>query len=278
VDASRHATHWPLYELVPFSGTNGLRVLEIGCGLGTDAAMFARSGAAYVGLDLTEPAARLTKQKLRTYGLPGSTLQADAEHLPLGDAQFDVAYSWGVIHHTPDTQACVDELQRVLRPGGKLILMLYSKHGWWYYRIRLHWLLLSLLALGPVAAVAESAFGARPDRVQRWVKLYKRDPRALFRRLLARETDTAPDGVNPHSKVYDPAEARQLVAGFTEIETLSAHWIDLPILERILGRTAYRSVMRWLGSVNGPCLYVFAKKEPLEHPTNSRARAPAVVA
>jgi ubiquinone/menaquinone biosynthesis C-methylase UbiE len=260
VDASRHSTHWPLYELVPFAETRGLRVLEIGCGLGTDAAQFARSGAEYVGLDVTQPAARLTSAKLRAYGLPGDTMQADAERLPLRAESVDVAYSWGVIHHTPDTQACVDELYRVLRPGGKLILMLYSKHGWWYYRILWHWLLLSLLRAPVLAWVAQRLLGARRDRVERWATLYRRDPRALFARLVARETDTAPSGVNPHSKVYDAAEARQLVHRYAGIRTQTAHWIDLPALERLLGRSRYRRIMSWLGSVNGPCLYVFATK------------------
>jgi SAM-dependent methyltransferase len=67
IDTARHATHWPLYELVPFDDTQGRRVLEIGCGLGTDAVEFARCGARYVGLDLTEPAVRLTRHKLRAY-------------------------------------------------------------------------------------------------------------------------------------------------------------------------------------------------------------------
>jgi SAM-dependent methyltransferase len=258
---------------VPFGETKGLRVLEIGCGLGTDAAEFARSGAEYVGLDVTQPAASLTSQKLRAYGLPGSTLQADAEHLPLSDATVDVAYSWGVIHHTPDTQACVDELRRVLRPGGRLILMLYSRQGWWYYRIRWQFLLLASLRVPLVASTAERLFGARPDLVKRWVDLYRRDPRMLFARLVARETDTAPEGVNPHSKVYDAADARQLVGQFVDVQTRAAHWIDLPALERLVGRKRYRQLMNWLGSVNGPCLYVFAQK-----PTSVRRSSAKVAA
>jgi SAM-dependent methyltransferase len=165
-----------------------------------------------------------------------------------------------VIHHTPDTQACVDELRRVLRPGGRLILMLYSRHGWWYYRILWQFLLLSWLRLPLVAGTAEHILGVQPDRVRQWVKLYRRDPRALFARLVARETDTAPSGVNPHSKVYDAADARQLVGQFVDVQTRAAHWIDVPALERYMGRQRYRQLMSWLGAVNGPCLYVFAQK------------------
>jgi SAM-dependent methyltransferase len=143
VDDSRKQTHWPLYEIVDFSQAKDLEVLEVGCGLGTDAAEFARSGAHYTGIDLTAPAVELTRKKLRAYGLPGITWQADAECLPFPDASFDLVYSWGVIHHTPDTEQCVAEIWRVLRPGGKLILMLYHAHGWWEYRIRHHWRIIS---------------------------------------------------------------------------------------------------------------------------------------
>jgi SAM-dependent methyltransferase len=260
IDQAREATHWPLYELVPFDQSKGQRVLEVGCGLGTDGATFARHGADYVGIDLTQPAARLTHQKLRAYGLPGSTLQADAERLPFADGVFGLAYSWGVIHHTPDTEACVEEMRRVLRPGGRLVLMLYSSRGWWYYRVQLHWRLLELLDRPLVARLIERVFGAPRARVERWVELYRRDRRHLFEQFVARETDTAPRSVNPHSKTYTADEARRLVRHFDDVRVQAAHWIDLPSLERVLGRPRYRRLMRWLGRVNGPCLYVFARK------------------
>jgi SAM-dependent methyltransferase len=208
--------------------------------------------------------------------LPGATIEGDAERLPLPDASFDVAYSWGVIHHTPDTQACVDELHRVLRPGGKLILMLYSKHGWWYYRIRWHWFVLSLLRIPALGVLIQRVLGARNDTVRRWVRLYRRDPQGLFAKIVARETDTATSGINPHSKVYGAADARRLVGQFTQVHTRAAHWIDLAPLERVLGRERYRQVMRWAGAVNGPCLYVFAEKALVDQPirvSTSRAGA-----
>jgi ubiquinone/menaquinone biosynthesis C-methylase UbiE len=261
VDQSRERTHWPLYELVPFEQMRGLRVLEVGCGLGSDGARFARNDADYVGLDLTDPAVRLTLQKLRAYGLPGATVQGDAERLPFCDNTFDVAYSWGVIHHTPDTDACVEEMWRVLRPDGRLILMLYFDRGWWYLRLRYHWLLLSLLDKGAVFELAHRVGHVPRWRLQRWVDLYRQNKQELFQQFVARETDTAPGGVNPHSKVYSRTEARRLVRRFDNIHLKAAHWIDLPRLERMLGRARYRMLMRWLGSVNGPCLYVFAEKQ-----------------
>jgi ubiquinone/menaquinone biosynthesis C-methylase UbiE len=128
------------YELEPFihgfadfSAARGKRVLEIGVGLGTDHVQFARAGAHLHGVDLTEKGVELVGRRLDLEGL-GSDLQvADAERLPFDDESFDVVYSWGVLHHTPDTPAAVREAIRVLRPGGRLCAMLYARHSWVSY-------------------------------------------------------------------------------------------------------------------------------------------------
>jgi SAM-dependent methyltransferase len=269
VDNSRKETHWPLYEIVPFSITAGLDVLEIGCGLGTDAVEFARAGARYTGIDLTAPAVDLTRRKLVAYGLPGTTLQADAEQLPFPDDHFDVVYSWGVIHHTPNTDRCVAEIRRVLRPGGMLILMLYHAHGWWEYRIRHHWRLLSLLRFRPAAWFARR-MGADPQRVDIFRDLYRHDPDMLRERFIAKETDGAFDSANPHSKLYSKRTMRELLREFDDIELHAAHWIETPLLERMLGRTLYQKLHRLGGSLNGSCLYAFARK-PLSIPSTKQA-------
>ena len=71
-------------------------------------------------------------------GLTGEFVHHDAEHLPFPDDTFDVVYSNGVIHHTPNTQQVVREIFRVLKPGGKAIIMLYAEHSWHYW-YRLVW-------------------------------------------------------------------------------------------------------------------------------------------
>ena len=79
----------------------GQRVLEIGCGLGTDATNFARAGAEYTGLELSEVSLGLAKKRFDVFGLDGTFVHANAEQLTqhVRKASFDLIYSFGVIHH-----------------------------------------------------------------------------------------------------------------------------------------------------------------------------------
>lgn len=113
-----------------FAECGGRDVLEVGVGLGTDFVRFARAGARVVGVDLTAKAVEMTRERLALEGLDGTVLVADAEALPFADAAFDVVYSYGVLHHTPDTRKALDEVRRVLRPGGEARIMLYSRRSW----------------------------------------------------------------------------------------------------------------------------------------------------
>lgn len=116
-----------------FGGARGERVLEVGVGIGTDFVKFARAGADVTGIDLTSHAVELVRRRLALERLGGEVLVADAERLPFDDGTFDRVYSWGVLHHTPNTARGVAEAIRVLRPGGKLCLMLYARHSWVSY-------------------------------------------------------------------------------------------------------------------------------------------------
>jgi SAM-dependent methyltransferase len=105
-------------------------VLEIGTGLGTDFVRFGRAGARLHGVDLTEASIELVGRRLALEGLTADLRQGDAESLPYENASFDLVYSWGVLHHTPDTDQALREVRRVLRPGGEARLMLYSRRSW----------------------------------------------------------------------------------------------------------------------------------------------------
>lgn len=112
-----------------FGDARGLDVLEIGVGLGADHQRFADAGARLYGIDLTERAIAHTRQRLALFGLTSDLQAGDAENLPFPDASFDVVYSWGVIHHSPDTPRAAAEILRVLRPGGRLSVMVYQRRS-----------------------------------------------------------------------------------------------------------------------------------------------------
>lgn len=106
---------------------NNKNILEIGCGVGSDLVMFAASGANVNAVDLSEKSVELSKNNLTLRKLTGDIRVADAENLPYKDNYFDFIYSWGVLHHTPDTQKAIDEAFRVLKPGGEICIMLYNR-------------------------------------------------------------------------------------------------------------------------------------------------------
>lgn len=124
------------YELepfiIPFAGFAATRdkdVLEIGVGLGADHQRFAEAGARLVGIDLTPRAVENTRLRFATLGLTSDLRVGDAENLDFDANRFDVVYSWGVIHHSPDTRKAVDEIHRVLKPGGVAKVMIYNKYS-----------------------------------------------------------------------------------------------------------------------------------------------------
>jgi ubiquinone/menaquinone biosynthesis C-methylase UbiE len=117
-----------LFNRISKEYPNG-KLLEIGCGIGTDLREFARRGMQVTGLDLTENAINYTMQHLKAFGLQGKLLVSDAEKLPFKNNTFDVVYSFGVLHHTPDTQKAIDEVHRVLRKSGKAVIMLYHRRS-----------------------------------------------------------------------------------------------------------------------------------------------------
>lgn len=116
-----------MLQFVPFGRLRGQKVLEVGCGIGTDLISFARSGAYVYGMDFSVESLRHASSQLRVYKLPGNLIFADAESLPFFESFFDFAYSWGCLHHTPNPSQAISEMRRVLKPGGKFLVMLYHK-------------------------------------------------------------------------------------------------------------------------------------------------------
>jgi len=130
VERKRYHLEPFIEEYADFESTRGKRVLEIGVGLGTDFVRFARAGAEVFGVDLTERSVSLVRDRLALEGLDGDVQVGDAESLPFEDGTFDVVYSWGVLHHTPDPAQAIREAVRMVRPGGRLCVMLYARRSW----------------------------------------------------------------------------------------------------------------------------------------------------
>jgi SAM-dependent methyltransferase len=128
-EAARYKQEPFVGEFARFTEWKGKNVLEVGCGMGTDLSMFARHGAHALGLDLTFTGAALAARRLAHRQLAPRVAVADSESLPFREGMFDLVYSWGVIHHTPNTAGAARELVRVARPGGRVLAMIYNRHS-----------------------------------------------------------------------------------------------------------------------------------------------------
>ncbi len=222
-EEERYARQPFMAEAVGFDRYPDRDLLEIGCGLGTDLLQFARHGARTTGLDLTVQSVALARGRFRHENVPGRFLVGDAENLPFADASFDVVYSFGVLHHTPDTARTFREIRRVLRPGGEAVIMLYHSRSSHLY---LGWPLL---------------LASRFRRGEGWIS---RDE--YFRVYDGAE--------NPLGKAYSGAEVRRFFEGFQVLEQRS--WDPW---RPHLGRTANAVLIR-LGRRLGFYLVTRARK------------------
>ena len=141
-----------ILDFAQFSQYQGKRVLELGVGLGSDHQKFAEGGALLSGIDLTERAVAHGRRRLSLFELKSDITIGDVEKLEFADNSFDLVYSWGVIHHSPDTQVAVNEILRVLKPGGEAKIMIYNK---WSIVGCMLWLRYGLCALRPLTSLSK---------------------------------------------------------------------------------------------------------------------------
>lgn len=130
VENQRYNEYAPwMRRLMGFDQFPGASLLEIGCGMGSDLLQFARGGALCTGIDLTPRSIEITRHRFALYNHKASLMISDGEHLPFKSNSFDVVYSNGVLHHTPDTEGAIREVHRVLRPDGLAKIMLYHRNS-----------------------------------------------------------------------------------------------------------------------------------------------------
>lgn len=119
-----------LRRLVDYDGYAGKKVIDIGCGIGTDLVRFAQGKAIVTGIDLSSTAIDLAQKNFELRELSGDFHVMNGEELQFDDQSFDMVFAHGVLQYTVDIQKMVDEAYRILKPGGELISQLYNKKGW----------------------------------------------------------------------------------------------------------------------------------------------------
>lgn len=122
---SRYQLEPYIHEFAGFAQSSGQRVLEVGVGMGADYLEWLKAGAQATGVDLSSASLEQAKRRCEMAGYAADLRVSDAEHLPFPDKTFDIVYSYGVMHHSPDTPQCIRQAWRVLKPGGTLRIMIY---------------------------------------------------------------------------------------------------------------------------------------------------------
>ena len=212
-DLFKHREHLAVNEM-PIESLEDRRVLEIGCGAGAHSSLFSLKGAKMTALDITLDRAHSASTKLNlldslenSFGIHG-----DAESLPFRDNHFDIVYSNGVLHHTHDTEKAISEVFRVLKPSGRAVIMLYSKHSFLYW---VNLFLLRGILMGGIF------------RDKKW---------------LGRSTEWMSDDkqevYNPESKVYSHKELRLMFNHFEEVKIRKVGFIfeQIPIIGKFIGK------------------------------------------
>jgi SAM-dependent methyltransferase len=231
VERHRYELEPHIPEVVQFERWGDRDVLEVGCGIGTDGARFARSRATYTGVDQSDRAIGLAQRRFDLEGLAGQFQSCSATDLPFDDGSFDLVYSHGVIHHIEETEQAVDEIHRVLRPQGTALVMVYHQDSF-NYRVNImlirRVLVTSLLVPGMTSVVARLT-GEDRDVLDGHRDLLRiRGARYPMDRQLFLSKNTDGPG-NPLSKVYSRADAHALFSAFGDVST-EVRYLNLRIV------------------------------------------------
>jgi SAM-dependent methyltransferase len=221
---------------VPVTSFTGLRVLEIGLGYGTLGQRIAQSGAAYTGLDVAAGPVAMMRHRLGLLGLAGSAVQGSMLAAPFADASFDRVVSIGCFHHTGDTQRCLDETWRLLRPGGVAHVMLYNRYS---ARRWQRW---------PATTLAEWLQEAARGRVDATVPAAQR---------LAYDSDGS-GAAAPETEFFSTRQLERMLRRFHRVDLAKENVGDLRIGGRVL--VPRRFLLGNLGRCAGQDIYIRAEK------------------
>jgi ubiquinone/menaquinone biosynthesis C-methylase UbiE len=221
----RQRRHLAVTEM-PVTRLKNADVLEIGSGNGAHSALFAfQYGARMTSVDITPSRVLATSKKLDLLSPGGDhlCLRADAETLPFSGDAFEIVYSNGVLHHTPDTAKAIGEVYRVLKPGGVAVIMLYAKHSFQY------WI---NLVIGH--GILRGKLFQRGDWIGRSTEWMAKKPQRIF---------------NPITRVYSVQEIRKLFSNFTNVQVRknSFQWRLIPGMEPLLEHTLLRGATKFEG-------------------------------
>jgi len=198
-----------------FARWSGKKVLEVGCGIGTDTINFARAGAKVTAVDLSDESLAVARRRAEVYGLAERIrfYQADVEELgaQIPVEQYDLVYSFGVIHHTPRPRRAIDEIKRFLGPDSVFKIMVYHRYSW-----KVFWI---------ICAYGWGAFGKTDELVARYSE--------------------AQTGC-PVTYTYTPKTLVQMLADFEIIDLFVDHIFPYDIAAYV--RYEYRKTwyFRWL--------------------------------
>jgi ubiquinone/menaquinone biosynthesis C-methylase UbiE len=217
----RYGTYAPwMAETMEFDRHRGEEVLEIGGGMGTDLAQFALHGAHVTDVDLSSGHLKLAKENFAVRGLEGRFILQDAESLVFENDTFDLVYSNGVLHHTPNTRQVVCEICRVLKPGGRVIVMVYAENSLHYWR-NLVW-----------------SIGVKEGQLRKY------SIGEIMSRTVERSDNAA---AHPLVKVYTKERLRRLFDGFVEIEIVQRQMVadEVPRVLTWVPREKLANLMGW---------------------------------
>ncbi|HJP94853.1 MAG TPA: methyltransferase domain-containing protein [Pyrinomonadaceae bacterium] len=223
IERHRYTEYAPwMPRVMDFEKFRGAKLLEIGCGMGTDLLQFSRNGARCVGIDLTPRSIEITRHRFKLYDADGAFMISDGEHLPFRDESFDVVYSNGVLHHTPDTAGAIREVHRVLRPGGMAKVMLYHRNS-------LNYWIEIVLRRGLLGA--EFLRGRSAEEI------------------MSRVIEHSDHDARPLVKVYSRRKARELFSQFTdvkvEVEQLTR--AELRFLSPLVSESMFETLQKKIG-------------------------------